>query len=190
MLGSTFDTVFKVVCFVCLVLINSLGLAQGTAATAPPPPKELHQLDWMIGHWSATHGDAEIELGVKWQNAYLIQQFVARKDGKVLRRSTQRIAWDPAAKRFRSWTFNTDGSFSEASWRRENDVWVVESSGVQADGGRIKATQFWTRVDNDVCWFKSVEGHINEQHVDDLLLKFSRRHSQHTEASATDSGQP
>lgn len=188
MLGSNLDTVFKVVCFVCIVLMNSLGLAQGIASTAPSPPKELHQLDWMIGHWSATHGDTKIELHVKWRNSYLIQQFVARDDEKVLRRNTQRIAWDPAAKRIRSWSFNADGSFSEANWRSEDDVWVVETSGVEVDGGRTKATHFWTRIDGDVCWFKSVHGHINGHPVDDLLLKFSRRQSKQPETSGTDGG--
>lgn len=190
MLESTSATVFKAVCFVGFVLINSPGQAQQTAATAASIPKALHEFDWMIGHWTATQGTAEIELNVKWQNAYLIQQFVARNDGKVVRRSSQRIAWDPAAKRPRSWTFNTDGSFSEANWRKENDVWVVESSGVHADGGRVKATQFWTPVDGELFWFKSVQGIVNGQAADDLLLKFSRRPSQHPEASATESDQP
>jgi hypothetical protein len=91
-----------------------------------------------------------------------------------MREGTQRVAWDAAAGGPRSWTFDRDGSFSEATWRKEGDVWVVATAGLQADGRRTKAVQFWTREGDDACWFKSLQGEVDGQATADLVLKFSR----------------
>ncbi len=156
-----------------LSMLRELPAASVEAPTASTP-HPLKELDWMVGRWAAKQGDAVIELTAKKSGAYLVQKFIARRDGKVVRRGTQRIAWDAAAARPRSWTLNADGGFSEATWRQDGNVWVAESTGVQADGSRTKCVQFWTAEGEDARWFKSLHGEVDGQPVEDLILKFTR----------------
>lgn len=144
--------------------------------SSAPSSSALGELTWMVGRWTATQDKADIELTAEWteDKSYLLQHFVATQEGEVVRRGTQRIAWDAASKCLRSWTFNTDGSFSEGVWRKEDGVWIVESTGVLADGRRTKAVHFWTQNGNDGCWFKSLRGAVDGQPADELMLKFSR----------------
>lgn len=141
-----------------------------------PDASPLVQLDWMIGHWTASRDDTVVELTAEWaaDKRYIIQQFVAKRAGEAVRQGSQRIAWDAAAKQIRSWTFNADGGFSEAQWRKEGDVWIAASGGVLSDGRRVKSIHFWTPEGADACWFKSLHGEIDGQPADDLALKFSR----------------
>lgn len=146
-------------------------------ASRAPTANGLDQLAWMVGKWTATQGQTVVELTAEWtpDRTFLIQQFVAKRDDGLVRRGSQRIAWDAAAKRLRSWTFHADGGFSEASWQPAGDVWIAESTGVLPDGRRASSTQFWTPEGDEACWFKSLAGKIDGQPADDLILKFSRR---------------
>jgi uncharacterized protein (TIGR02246 family) len=153
--------------------------ADAVGASPEPSSSPLGELDWMVGRWTATQDKADIELTAEWtaDKSYLLQHFVATREGEVVRRGTQRIAWDPAAKCLRSWTFNTDGSFSESHWRKEGEVWIAESTGVLADGRRTKSIHFWSHSGDDACWFKSLRGDVDGQPADELMLKFSRSRS-------------
>jgi uncharacterized protein (TIGR02246 family) len=149
------------------------------ASAAPPKSAAapLGELDWLVGSWTASREGAVVDMTVEWtaDRAFLLQRFTATRDGREVRRGVQRIAWDAAAKQLRSWTFNADGSFSEAAWRKEGDVWVVESAGVLADGRRQKSVHFWTPEGADACWFKSLNGEVDSQTTPDVVLKFARR---------------
>jgi uncharacterized protein (TIGR02246 family) len=145
--------------------------------SSTPAARGLDQLAWMVGNWTATQDRTVVELTGEWtpDKTYIIQRFVAKRDDSVVRRGAQRIAWDAAANRIRSWTFNADGGFGESQWRQEGDVWIAESTGVLADGGKTKSFHFWTPEGEDSCWFKSLHGEIDGQPTEDLTLKFSRR---------------
>jgi uncharacterized protein (TIGR02246 family) len=153
--------------------------AASPASTAASSASPLNELSWMVGHWSAAEENADIELTVEWtaDKSYLLQHFSATRAGEAVRRGTQRIAWDPAAKSLRSWTFNADGGFSEGAWRKEGDVWVAECTGVLADGHRTRSVHFWTKSGEDECWFKSLRGEVDGQPTDELMVKFSRSRS-------------
>lgn len=153
-----------------------LRLLRETAGAAAPSavPNGLSELAWLVGRWSSSDAGADVELTTTQEDAYLMQRFVVRRDGQTVREGTQRIAWDAAAGRPRSWTFHADGGFSAAAWQKEGDVWVVNAAGQQADGRRTKSVQFWTREGDDGCWFKSLQGEIDGKPAADLVLKFAR----------------
>ena len=44
-------------------------------------------------------------------------------DGKTDSSGIQIIGWDPAAKAIRSWTFDSKGTFAEATWQQKNGRW-------------------------------------------------------------------
>jgi uncharacterized protein (TIGR02246 family) len=159
-----------------LSLLRELVVAPRAASPAEPAANSIEELDWMVGRWTAVNGDAAVELTAEWaaEKKFLLHRFAARRGGETQRSGVQRIGWDAAAGRLRSWTFNADGSFAEARWRREGDVWVAESVGVLPDGRQVKSVHFWTPEGENVCWFKSLQGQLDGQPTDDLVLKFNR----------------
>jgi uncharacterized protein (TIGR02246 family) len=123
------------------------------------PPSNFDQLrvlDWMIGNWASDAAKGEVSrVSFAWspgQNFIESAHTVAFKD-VCLSTGTQRIAWDGAAKRIRSWSFETDGGFSEGTWSKEGEKWVVKSNSVLQDGKKLSATNVVTRVDaNTIAW--------------------------------------
>jgi hypothetical protein len=69
---------------------------------------------------------------------------------------TQIIGWDPRAKQIRSWTFNSDGSFGEGLWSRNQDEWLVRTSQTLPDGRAATATQVIQRLDNDAVTVQTI----------------------------------
>jgi hypothetical protein len=59
---------------------------------------------------------------------------------------TQRIGWDPLAKKIRSWVFDSEGGFGEGVWTRDGKQWIVKRTGVTRDGKIASATTIITRT--------------------------------------------
>jgi hypothetical protein len=70
-----------------------------------------------------------------------------------LHNGVQWIGWDPVAKHIRSWSFEADGGFGESVWTRDGAKWVLKTSSIVANGGKVTGTIIITRVDaNTVAW--------------------------------------
>ena len=54
--------------------------------------------------------------------------------GEAAMQGEQRIGWDPAAKKIKSWVFHSDGGFAEGYWTRQDNRWIIRSSGTARDG--------------------------------------------------------
>jgi hypothetical protein len=118
----------------------------------------LNELAWMIGDWIDADEDASIETSVKWSknDAFLIRSFkVANLTAEPLS-GMQVIAWDPAEKRIRSWTYDSRGGFGEESWSQSGDQWSMRTRFTRPDGSNASAVHVMTRAgDNSFRW-KSV----------------------------------
>ena len=65
----------------------------------------------------------------------------------------QRIGWDPARKKIRSWTFDSHGGFFSGLWTKHDKQWLLNSAGVTADGETVTATSAYTLHDAEmVTW--------------------------------------
>ena len=65
--------------------------------------------------------------------------------GKPVMSVTQRIGWDPLARQFRSWEFDSEGGFGEGRWSRDGERWVVKHTGVRPEGTTASATNIMTQ---------------------------------------------
>jgi hypothetical protein len=75
-----------------------------------------------------------------------LSEFKVQIGGRPLMTGTQRIGWDPLAKKIRSWVFDSEGGFGEGIWTREGNQWIVKMTGVTRDGKIASATNITTRV--------------------------------------------
>src|SRR5262249_39324081 len=113
------------------------------AETAPTSGHEhLLPLEWLVGEWVDESPDARIHTNCKWAEGknFLIQEFSARVGTRPGMNGSTRIGWDPLARQIKSWTFETEGGYSEGLWTPVGDDWVIKSRGVTREGLVTSAT--------------------------------------------------
>src|SRR4051812_29992062 len=88
---------------------------------------------------------------------FLIRSFTVKRLGKPVMTVTQRIGWDPLARRFRSWEFDSEGGFGEGTWSRDGDRWVVKHTGVRPEGTTASATNILSRQRPDLVHWVSTD---------------------------------
>lgn len=117
--------------------------------------EQLVQLSWLTGDWVNEDDDSVVHTTCGWSEDgnYLLRRFnVQTRDGKEMN-GVQRIGWDPARKKIRSWTFDSQGGFFSGLWTRHGKEWLLTSSGVTARGETVTATTAYTLHDAEmVTW--------------------------------------
>jgi uncharacterized protein (TIGR02246 family) len=116
---------------------------------------QLQQLAWLVGEWVNEDSNTVVHTRCDWSadGNYLLRDFtVQTQDGREMN-GTQRIGWDPALKKLRSWTFDSEGGFFSGLWTRDGNRWLLTSAGVAADGRTVTATSVYTFVDREmITW--------------------------------------
>ncbi len=139
---------------------------------APPGNYEhLKELDWAVGDWANDSSKGENgHVSFQWaenQNFIHGTFAVTFKDIEVSG-GTQTIGWDPIKKQIRSWTFDEDGGFGEATWTRDDNRWVIKSELVLSDGKKISATNIVTRIDAEDMTWQSKDRTVDGKPVPDI----------------------
>lgn len=136
----------------------------------------LSQLDWLVGEWVSSGEGYKARSTVRWldNRKFIVSQFTVDRPGSKPLCGTQRIGWDPAAERIRSWVFDSEGGISEGIWQQEGDAWVVKNVGVLPDGRRSSAANFWVRGGNDNYAIKSSHVKVDEETIADFEVEFRR----------------
>jgi uncharacterized protein (TIGR02246 family) len=129
----------------------------------------LKDLAWMIGDWIDEGADSVVRLRCQWSEDenFLLRNFTVKRQGKLVMTVTQRIGWDPVARRFRSWEFDSHGGFGQGEWSRDDDKWIVKSTGVRPEGTTASATNVMMRERPDRISWVSTDRVIGDQSVPD-----------------------
>ena len=117
--------------------------------------EQLKALEWMVGHWTDDSEKAEVELDCNWtkNKNFLTRSFKVSIDGQSDFSGMQVIGWDPAAKAIRSWTFDSNGTFSEGTWENRGGRWFINNKGVLPDGRTATMVNVMKPVgDNSFTW--------------------------------------
>jgi uncharacterized protein (TIGR02246 family) len=141
------------------------------APFVPPSNHEhLRGLEWAIGAWSGEDEKGEAKhLSLSWthnQN-FLVGTFAATAKGVSVGEATHWIAWDPQAKRIRSWIFDASGGFGEGAWTREGDHWVIKTKSVHQDGKNATATYHIRRVDAGTLLLQGTDRTVDGKAIPD-----------------------
>jgi uncharacterized protein (TIGR02246 family) len=136
----------------------------------PDEGVSLHDLDWLIGTWQAKSDDTEVRTKYEWDaNKNSIRcQITIKGIGRNVT-ATQVIMKDPRSGQLRSWIFEDDGGFGDGDWTRDGKKWVIEASGVEADGGELTAKNILTPVDKDTFIWQSTERTLDGEDLPDIL---------------------
>jgi uncharacterized protein (TIGR02246 family) len=120
--------------------------------------EHLKDLEWMIGRWVDQDDDATVVTECSWtkNNNFITRSFTVQIRDRIDMAGMQIIGWDPAAKQIRSWVFDSDGGFGQATWKKKGNRWYSQQSGVLPDGRKTTAVHIITYVDDNTCTLQSV----------------------------------
>jgi len=123
----------------------------------PTPREMLATLDWMVGEWVDESPEGRTTISYRWSEDgnFLLGDFNVSIGGKPGGKSSQRIGWDAVEGQLRSWTFDSDGGFSEGEWGAGENGWIVKSEATMPDGSSGSATVTITQKDADHFVIKS-----------------------------------
>jgi uncharacterized protein (TIGR02246 family) len=143
-----------------------------TATNTATQHSHLKELAWLVGDWAqeTSQSGVSVRSTCDWtvNSSFLIRKFtISGKKGTVLG-GTDVIGWDPRNHRIRSWTFESDGGFSDGVWTRDGDSWSIEYNGILPDGSDVSATYVLTRVDADTLTFQAKDRSLNGQKQPDV----------------------
>jgi uncharacterized protein (TIGR02246 family) len=135
----------------------------------PAETVSLQDLEWLIGTWVAKSVDAEIHTTYEWMwdKSFIRVQFTIRQKDRMLR-GFQMIGKDEASGKLRSWTFESEGGFGEATWSRDGKKWVLEAAGRLSDGSILTATNILIPLDQDSFTWQTVKRTVGDDEVEDL----------------------
>jgi uncharacterized protein (TIGR02246 family) len=144
---------------------------------APTPHDRLQAVAWLVGDWVNEGAEGRVAIQYRWSDDqnYLLGDFqILSADGEI-RKSSQRIGWDPSTGKIRSWLFDADGGFAEGVWTVLEDGAVVKSSSVNPDGVAASATLKFTLVDKDRFTIAGVDRVVGDVLEDDFEITVVRR---------------
>ncbi len=140
----------------------------------PSHYEQLKVLEWMVGHWTTSAKNAEVDLECNWtknQN-FLTRAFKISIDDASFS-GMQIIGWDPAAKKIRSWTFDSNGAFAEATWEQRGGRWFIRNRGVLPDGRAATMVNVMKPVNGDSFTWQTVERTADGEllpNIDEILI--------------------
>ena len=107
----------------------------------------------MIGRWVDQDDQATVVTECNWtkNNNFITRSFTIQIRDRIDMAGMQIIGWDPSTKQIRSWVFDSDGGFGQATWKKKDNRWYIQQSGVLPDGRKSSAVNIITRLDDNTC---------------------------------------
>jgi uncharacterized protein (TIGR02246 family) len=138
----------------------------------------LNDLAWLIGTWSMDTPDRKVTTTYEWDEnkTFIRGKFSTKQGDKPAESGTQFFGKDNANGGIRSWVFQSDGGYGDGSWKRDGKKWMVDFTGVSAEGKNLSATVVYMRVDADTFTWQAVEQTVDGQPIADTQpIKVSKQ---------------
>ena len=132
--------------------------------------EQLRELEWMVGRWVDRDDEATVVTECHWtrNNNFLVRSFMVQVNDSIHMSGMQIIGWDPAAKQIRSWVFDSDGGFGQATWKKKEDRWFIQQSGILPDGRKSASLNIIRFVDEKTCMIQSVNRTVDAELLPDI----------------------
>jgi uncharacterized protein (TIGR02246 family) len=119
--------------------------------------EQLKELEWMIGTWVDEDEGSRVETTCKWtkNQSFMTRAFTVSIADRIDMSGMQIIGWDAKAGNIRSWVFDSDGGFGEATWTKKDNRWVINAAATLPDGRTTSAVNILTVLDNNTFTWQS-----------------------------------
>jgi uncharacterized protein (TIGR02246 family) len=147
-----------------------MDIVKESVFTPPTNYKHLNDLEFLIGDWEDDVEKGDVgRLSFSWgpnQN-YIIGSYATTFKNITLHSGTQWIAWDPATKKIRSWSFDNSGGFGEGSWTKDGKKWMIKTAATLPDGKKATATNTVTVLDANTITIQFTDRTIDGKDLKD-----------------------
>lgn len=131
----------------------------------PSGAERLSELTWLLGSWTEADKEAGVTIHSTYQAArggnFLTRNVTVKRGAEPEMEGWQIIGWDPVAENIRSWTFDDGGGYSEGTWTRDGNRWLIREVGYAPDGGRTSADNTITKISEDKLTWSSANRTLN-----------------------------
>jgi uncharacterized protein (TIGR02246 family) len=154
-----------------------MALARDEEGPVASGHEQLQPLAWLVGDWVDDGGSAVAYSSCRWSDDgnYLLQEFKLKINGRNAMNVSQRIGWDPLAKRVHSWVFDSEGGYGESAWTRSGSSWIIKATGVRPDGTTASATNVLTPIGTDAYVMQSRDRIVGDEVQAPTELKVVRK---------------
>lgn len=146
------------------------SIRERAARTGHPQREKLRELDWLLGDWIDDSSDSAVLFSCRPvdNGNFLTRDFLVRIGDEPALTGTQRIGWDPIARNFRMWYFDSEGGYGEGTWsKRDDDQWYLKLSGITADGEPASGTFLYRPVSSNRIVWRVVDQMVGTTHHED-----------------------
>ncbi|MFZ4483453.1 MAG: YybH family protein [Chthoniobacterales bacterium] len=126
---------------------------------APDRSQELGPLAPLLGVWTADLGEGQeirVEAAPNATGNFVLLERTVFQNGQPVGGGTEWIAWDAANKSIRSWSFESDGGFSESDWKSEGHALVVSTRATLRNGSKVEEVQKLSGAEDGLLVFEAV----------------------------------
>ena len=144
---------------------------------SPPRNTRFDELAWLLGEFSGQTDDGTnvvVVAIVSHDGNFILRDFLVTLPSGGVHSLHQRIAWDPIADEFKSWIFDSDGSYGEGSWKHHGDNWIVINTGATPNGQLKSAVNLYTRIAPDGFFVESVGVMVGNESRPNVKVRLNR----------------
>lgn len=154
-----------------------MAMARDEEGPSASGHEQLRALAWLVGDWIDDGGSSVVASSCRWSpdGKFLLQDFKLKINGRDALNVSQRIGWDPVAKRIRSWVFDSEGGYGESAWNKDGSGWLIRATGVRPDGTTASATNFLTPVGANGYVWRSTNRVVAGDREQDVQVKVVRQ---------------
>lgn len=136
----------------------SMGVVRDIPAE-PTHRDHLESLAWLVGDWIDESRSGVVRTSCRWadNDSFLLQEVTVLQDNQETMKISQRIGWDPLAKQFKTWIFDSEGGYGESRWTPTETGWLIKATSVNSDATTASATHHISPVGLDRYVFRSVD---------------------------------
>jgi uncharacterized protein (TIGR02246 family) len=153
-----------------------MSTVRDTHVETPSGFKNVEDLEWLIGTWTAEEHGAKTESVCRWiaNKSFVERNYtVTRSDGTTTT-GLQIIGWNPLAEHVQSWSFSSDGGHAIGIWSPQEGGWSAEIRGTTGNGTETTAVNTLRRLDDNAYVWQSTSRTAGGQELpdtDEVVLK-------------------
>ena len=142
----------------------------------PSNYRNVADLDWLIGTWTAEEHGASTESVCRWvaNKSFVERSYTGTHADGTKTSGVQLIGWNPQGGHVQSWNFSSDGGHAVGVWTPRESGWAAEIRGVTGDGIATTAINQLTKLDDNAYVWQSVQRTAGGQSLpdtDEIVLK-------------------
>jgi uncharacterized protein (TIGR02246 family) len=131
--------------------------------------EHVRQLEFMVGDWINEGTGSHVHFNCRWDEGgnFLVRDFAVVFAGQKTMSGTQRIGYDPLTGHLRAWTFDSAGGYADGYLHQDGESWVLQTSGVTAEGHMASGTQVFASGDKHRMTWQALDYVIGGDRVAD-----------------------